>query len=74
MCGDITDTHIFHSLYGIFYKDVQPYLEWNKHLQKDFEKVLLYFNYANSEEWERFEQGNMGWLLDMGCWLRIVFI
>ncbi|RPA98305.1 hypothetical protein L873DRAFT_1914667 [Choiromyces venosus 120613-1] len=26
MCGDITDTHIFHSLYGIFYNSAQPYL------------------------------------------------
>ncbi|RPA88846.1 hypothetical protein L873DRAFT_1849584 [Choiromyces venosus 120613-1] len=26
MRGDITDTHIFHSLYGIFYNSAQPYL------------------------------------------------
>ncbi|RPA88845.1 hypothetical protein L873DRAFT_1823936 [Choiromyces venosus 120613-1] len=48
--------------------------QWNKHLQKDFEKVLLYFNHANSEEWERFEQGNVGQLPEMRCWLRIIFI
>ncbi|RPA98304.1 hypothetical protein L873DRAFT_1808606 [Choiromyces venosus 120613-1] len=52
----------------------RPSKQWNKHLQKDFEKVLLYFNHTNSEEWERFELGNVGQLSEMQFWLRIIFI
>jgi len=34
--------------------------KWDHQLQKDFEKVLLYFKNANNKDWKRFEEGNVG--------------
>ncbi|PUU73339.1 hypothetical protein B9Z19DRAFT_1095224 [Tuber borchii] len=48
--------------------------QWGKQSQKDFEKVLLYFKFANSEDWKKFEEGNVGGLPQTRCWLRIAFL
>ena len=48
--------------------------KWDQQLQKDFEKVLLYFKNANSKDWKRFEEGNVSGLPETRCWLRIAFL
>lgn len=33
--------------------------QWDYKLQIDFENILVYFNNATREEWERFEEDNV---------------
>ncbi|PUU72715.1 hypothetical protein B9Z19DRAFT_1069562 [Tuber borchii] len=44
---------------------------WSKTKQKEFERVLRYFNYASTADWKRFEEKKVGRLPAMKAWWKI---